>query len=268
MSRLFRTRSTNHTTFTRKDFYMNRSIRTSILALGLAATSVAGSQPALAASPAGAPQHRAHQTGRALMQTVTNFGYAVIKGPDARINGYATPDLLAKAPAHRLISLIGPAQYSPTAFHFTIDAYTGSRASVTVTWKSGALGLVNSTSWVYTAQGYKLSAMQYVRSTIDRGSLLGANNALAHGLTQGKNVNSFATTGLLLQAPDGQLSSIFGFHNPPRTWTVKVNQLTANAASVDVSFQFGQQTTDVRRLLWSYTAHGWKLSAILTAGLG
>jgi hypothetical protein len=257
----------NYPSTTTKGKTMFRRLTTPILALGIATSLIAGTAPALAASHHRiAPETERSQAG--LMSSIKGFGYALIQGPDARINRYATPALLAKAPAGHLINLLGPAQNPPASFTFRVTAYTGYTGTATMELKRGAPALIERTQWVYTAAGWKLSALQYAGTTATRESLLTSNYAFLRDLQQGRNVNGYATPELLRHARTGQLMDFYGFQNPFRGSSVSVNWMSGGTAQVTQRFDFGALNRPVRIVTWSYTATGWKISGVAAPGRG
>lgn len=239
---------------------MARSFSAALLGLALAATTIGSAHTASAAT--------LRQTQASLSSTVTAFGYAAIRGPGNKADTFATPALLARAPAHHVSNLMGSAQNPPQSFTFRIDAYAGASANVTITWKWGAQGNIDSTTWVSTAAGWKLSAMRYVRSLATRESLLATNYAFQHAISQGQNVNSYGTADLLRRAPQGQLYGFFGYQNPPVSTLARLNWISSDTASMTLSFAFGPHLTDTKRVIWVYTAAGWKVNRVAGHGRG
>jgi hypothetical protein len=253
---------------TTKGRTMFRHFTAPLLALGIATSAVAGTASALAASHPAATVKATDRSQAGLIRTISGFGYALIGGPDAKINSYATTTLLAKAPSGHLINLLGPAQNPPASFTFRVTAYTGYTGAATMELKRGSYALIERTGWTYTGGTWKLSSLQYAGTTATREALMTANYAFMHDLQQGRNVNAYATPDFLRHAPGGQLINFYGFQNPFRSSSVSVNWLSGGTAQVTQRFDFGAQTVLVRIVTWSYTDSGWKITGVAGPGRG
>lgn len=259
---------------------LSRILTGSLLTLTLASTTVVTSGGTLAASRAADSAAMAsHRTSRTstnskltLIRTINGFGYAAIHGPDAAINSYATPALLAKAPSRHLINLFGPAQNPPPRYTFTIDSFNGSTATVTVRFLYGpSITLTDRMTWVATAAGWKIADITYIPDAFGLRALLYQTCytfglAIVHG-TDAK-INSFATRDLLKRAPSGHLVNLFGLINTPQQVAVQNIHVSGHTASANVVFIFNPREHVVRASEWQYTSAGWKLSAIGGYGRG
>jgi hypothetical protein len=250
---------------------MFRRLATPILALGLATSVLAGTGTALAASHPAAAAKATDRTQAGLISSIKGFGYALIGGPDARINRYATPALLAKAPGGHLVNLLGPAQNPPASFTFRVTAYTGTTGAATMELKRGSAPLLERTTWVYTPAGWKLSNLQYAGTVATRESLQIANYSFMRELQQGgRNLNDYATPQLLRQAPGGQLINYYGFQNPFSRSSVSINWLSGSTGQVTQRFAFGPQNINVqvRVVTWTHADGFWRISGVAGAGRG
>jgi hypothetical protein len=94
-----------------------------------------------------------------LIQTANRFSLAVMRGSDAEINRFATPDLLRRAPAGHLVNLFGIGNVPHDVFIRAIQL-NGASASATLVFSFGSAVQANRAStWQYTADGWKLAGI-------------------------------------------------------------------------------------------------------------
>ena len=124
-------------------------------------------------SAAGAHQARAGSAlaakpSKALAEANTGFGKAVIQGPDAAINAYATPALLSQAPDRHLINLLHLLNI-PGSYAWHINAYDGRSAAVTMSWifsaGSHSTTINDRLLWMKTASGWRIAKITYLNTT-------------------------------------------------------------------------------------------------------
>lgn len=105
----------------------------------------------------------------ALVQANDGLATAMIHGPDAVINSYATPQLLAKAPARHLVNLLsGGMQNPPGNYGFRVESRGGpsvavrGRAKVMMDFDNGSVTVRNRLFWTKTAADWKLSNVKHL----------------------------------------------------------------------------------------------------------
>ena len=94
-----------------------------------------------------------------LFAATDSFSWAVVHGTDARINSFATPDLLRRAPSRHLVNLFG---LMNTPQHVVVQnvRLRGHTASGEVVFIFNPREHVTRTSvWTYTRAGWKLAAI-------------------------------------------------------------------------------------------------------------
>jgi hypothetical protein len=159
---------------------MARSLTTLLLALGIAATTLAGTAPAQAASSSGAGTGAAERSQARLIRRVTGFGYALLSGSHRQIDRYATPAVLRSAPGRHVLNLLPPAGRHPRSFTFRITRFSGATGAVTLQLTDGGVTRTTATGWTDTGAGWKLVRLGQVGS-IPAGLVL-AHGAPANGM--------------------------------------------------------------------------------------
>lgn len=94
-----------------------------------------------------------------LYESSNGFSRAVVSGTDAQINGFATRDLLNRAPAGHLVNLFG-LQNRPQSVSIQNVRLTGQSATATLVFRFGSQTQISRPStWVYTDSGWRLAGV-------------------------------------------------------------------------------------------------------------
>ena len=98
------------------------------------------------------------------MNASYTFAHAVIHGPNAAINSYATPRLLGKAPAGHLTNLLH-LQNIPSDATVRTNSVSRTQVTVTVRWFFGSknpVQVIDRLHWIKTTSGWKIDGIDYV----------------------------------------------------------------------------------------------------------